>query len=71
MSIDDVAGRKSVREKRSLPARGDSVFAPLPKHSSLPPVTVPVILRDEVHTRALAASRAVLRARAASKSEAR
>ncbi len=68
MAIDDAAGRKAVREKRSLPARGESVFAPLPKHSSLPPVTVPVILRDEVHSRALAASRAVLRARAVNRS---
>ena len=71
MAIDDAAGRKAVREKRSLPVRSESVFAPLPRHSSRPPVTVPVILREEVHERALSASRAVLRARTASKSESR
>jgi hypothetical protein len=66
MAIDDAAGRKAVREKRSLPLRGESVFVPLPRHSSRPPITVPVTLRPEVHQRALGAVRAILRARASS-----
>lgn len=61
MAIDDVAGRKAVREKRNPVAAGESVFVTMPRHSMRIP-SARLALRDEVHHRGLDAARKALRA---------
>ena len=63
MAIDDAAGRKSVRQRRTAPVQGDSVFVTKPRHSYRPTSPSVTVLRDDVHARALEAAKKVLRSR--------
>jgi hypothetical protein len=60
MAIDDVAGRKAVRERRIARADSESVFIYTPRHSARTP-TLRVALREDAHQRGLAAAKVALR----------
>ncbi len=66
MAIDDAAGRKAVRERRTPKATTESVFVQEPRHSMRVPV-MRLSLRDDVHQRGLSAARKALRAHLAVK----
>jgi hypothetical protein len=60
MAIDDAAGRKAVRERRTRGPATNSVFVQVPRHSTRVP-TVNQALREDVHQRGLAAAKKALR----------
>lgn len=68
MPIDDVAGRRAVREKRAPLIASESVFTRKPKHTARMPAFPAVLLRDDVHQGGLRAARKVLRSRRSSES---
>ncbi len=68
MPIDDVAGRRAVREKRASLSASESVFTRRPRHSARMSAFPAVLLRDDVHQGGLRAVRKVLRSRRSSES---
>lgn len=70
MAIDDAAGRKAVRERRAPAAGGESVFTLRPRTSLRHDVPDGgVLLREDVHLRAIEAARRALKSRQAPGSE--
>ncbi|MGD9739850.1 MAG: hypothetical protein AB7O56_14985 [Bauldia sp.] len=69
MTIDDSAGRKAVRDRRSPLRSGPSIFSPQSPTSSRADAPRPVRLRDDVHARALDAAKKLAASRPKAGSE--